>query len=397
MEVLKIAVAGTGRRAQAHLSTIVKMTDLYRLVGVCDVDRKKAEEAAGRYGGKAYDHPVRMMEGERPDLLFVIVPPEGHHVLAEAAADRDIHVMSETPIGITLPCIDRMIEAARRNRVKLEVSENVWRFPAERLKRRIVDAGLLGPVTQVHCQYLSGAYHGMNAIRLYAGGEARRVVGVARDVPVRPYVSYGDIPVKANTWEAGLIEFDNGVTVVYEFPARRAGSRGNYWEVDGPEGHILGNDLFLYRKGEKGDERAQYPILTDVEEAGGKKVITRLRVETDPPVVWENPYARYETTGADDVARADQLAMMHRAIVKDVEPGYGAAQGRKDQELVIAVRASALMGGMPVDLPLKGVTAHEERLHAEFRERFGCDPLSPTGQAIEMFYPTIGVRQAVKK
>jgi hypothetical protein len=64
---------------------------------------------------------------------------------------------------------------------------------------------------------------------------------------------------------------------------------------------------------------------------------------------------------------------------------------------VIAVRASALMGGAPVDLPLKSVTGHEERLHAEFRERFKCDPLSSTEQAIQMFYPTIGVRQAVKK
>lgn len=50
-----------------------------------------------------------------------------------------------------------------------------------------------------------------------------------------------------------------------------------------------------------------------------------------------------------------------------------------------------------MDLPLKAVTAHEERLHAEFREKFGCDPLSPTEQAIQMFYPTIGVRQAVRK
>lgn len=396
MDILKIAVAGTGQRAQAHLATIQKMTDRFRLVGVCDVEEKRAEEAAGRFGGRPYAHPIRLMEAEKPDVLLIVVPPEGHHILAEAAADRGIHLMSETPIGISLPCIDRMIEAAKRNRVKLEVTENVWRFPHERLKKKIVDAGLIGPVTQVHCTYLSGAYHGMNAIRLYAGGEARRVTGMARDVAVRPYVAYGNVPTEANPWEAGLIEFDNGVTVVYEFPARRLGAR-NHWEIDGPEGHIVGNDLFLYRDGEKGDERVQYPILTDTEEVGGRKVIARLRVETDPPVVWENPYVAYETPGADEVARADQLAMMHRAVVEDVEPGYGAVQGRKDQELVIAVRASAVLGGRPVDLPLKGVTAHEERLHADFRERFGCDPLAPTDQAIGVFYPTIGVRQGVRK
>src|SRR5438876_6373249 len=113
MELLKIAVVGAGRRAQSHLNAISRMTDRYQLVGVCDVEDARAEEAAAKYGGTAYTHPLQMLEAARPDLLTVVVPPEGHHVLACAAAERGVHVISETPFAISLPCVDLMIQAAR--------------------------------------------------------------------------------------------------------------------------------------------------------------------------------------------------------------------------------------------------------------------------------------------
>src|SRR5262245_26663557 len=119
MEILKIAVAGAGRRAQSHLNAIRRLSDHYQLVAVCDVDPARAEEVAGRFGAAAFSHPLKMLDEARPDLVEVIVPPEGHHLLACAAAERGVHVISETPFAITLPCVDAMIRAAREHRVKL--------------------------------------------------------------------------------------------------------------------------------------------------------------------------------------------------------------------------------------------------------------------------------------
>ena len=40
------------------------------------------------------------------------------------------------------------------------------------------------------------------------------------------------------------------------------------------------------------------------------------------------------------------------AVRANREPTYGALQGRLDQELILALRASAAQGGQPVTLPL---------------------------------------------
>lgn len=41
-QILKIALVGTGYRSEAHLTTIAKMKDMYRLVAVCDVMPERA-------------------------------------------------------------------------------------------------------------------------------------------------------------------------------------------------------------------------------------------------------------------------------------------------------------------------------------------------------------------
>jgi predicted dehydrogenase len=378
METLKIAVAGAGRRAQAHLKAIARMTDRYRLVGVCDVDASRAEEAAGRYGSTAYTHPLAMIEAARPDVLTVVVPVEGHHVLACAAAECGVHVISETPFAITIPCADAMIRAAREHRVKLEVSENVWRFSGERLKKEILAAGWIGEPTQFHMQYTSGSYHGMNAIRTLLGAEGRRVVGMAGEVPTPEYRDARGTTRATASWEAAVMEFDRGITGIYEQPA---GWGGNHWEISGTRGRLLADRLAL--PGESG-RAMELPFETETVEVNGEKVVSRLRVNTDPPVVWENPFARY---GAAEDALLDMLTAMHRAVTEDVEPGYGAENARRDLELLMAVRESALLGSQPLTLPLRALTQHEARLHRTFHERYGCDPLDAAA-AVAQLFPT---------
>ena len=72
----------------------------------------------------------------------------------------------------------------------------------------------------------------MNAIRTLVQSEPVRVVGHAKEIG-------------GTSWEVGIVEFENGASLVYELPTRR---RGNYWEIDGTEGSIVGNELLLYRE-----------------------------------------------------------------------------------------------------------------------------------------------------
>lgn len=371
MEKLKLAVVGTGARAGAHLSTIPKLEPIYQLVGICDIDASRAADAAERLKVSGYTDVEKLIESESPDVILITIPPDGHHVITEIAAAHGVHVITETPIATTLPCIDRMIDAAKRYNVKLEVAENVWRWPRERLKRRIVDAGLIGEITHVHLWYTSGSYHGMNGIRTLVQSEAVRVIGHAKEIGGR-------------SWEVGVVEFENGVSLLYEFPTRR---RGNYWEIDGTKGALVGDELQIY----EGSEPRKYPLQTVTAEVNGVKVIDHARVDTEPPVIWENPLKAFGLQDADDVARGAELHSIYRAVVEGIDPEYGAINGRKDQEILIALRESARRGGKPIDLPLTEVTAHEERHHTEYREKYGVDPFASIEQQKQILFPRSGV------
>ena len=376
MKRLRIAVVGTGGRAGAHLSTLPKLEPIYQLVGVCDIDSERATETAQRLSVSGYTDLETLLEMESPDVILITVGPDGHHVITEIAASHGVHVITETPISITLPCADRMIDAAAQYGTKLEVAENVWRWPHERLKRKIIDAGLIGEITHAHLWYTSGSYHGMNAIRTLVQSEAVRVIGHAKEVG-------------GSSWEVGVVEFENGVSLIYELPTRR---RGNYWEIDGTEGSIVGNELLLYH--ETGTET--YPIQTVTTDVEGVSVVDHARVDTDPPVIWDNPLKAFGLVEADDVARGAELHSIYRAIVEEVEPEYGAVNGRTDQEILIAIRESARNRGEPIDLPLTKITGHEENLHREYGTRYGVDPFDPIEKQKSILFPQRGVVWAVR-
>lgn len=382
--VLNIAVIGTGGRAQAHLATIPRLPDAFRLCAVCDIDPARAEEVGARFQVRGYSDVVELLDKAQPEVVLIAVPPDGHHILTARCAERGVHVLCETPIATTLACADVMIGAAHTHGIQLEIAENVWRFPQERLKRRIIDAGLIGEVTQVHCWYTSGSYHGMNAVRTHVGREATRVLGFSRSFPAAPSGEPAD-------WELGLVDFAGGGMAVYQLPSRR--ERGNYWEIDGTRGQIVGNDLYLY--GADG-RRTRYPLETETADSPAGPTLVRMQVATDPPVVWENPYAAHALpANADEVARADQLFSIYHAVVDGQPVQYGAENARRDQEILIALRESASSGNRPVALPLTSLTPHEEALHTRYRETYGHDPLDTSDAALRRLYPRRGVKQTV--
>ncbi len=53
----------------------------------------------------------------------------------------------------------------------------------------------------------------------------------------------------------------------------------------------------------------------------------------------------------DEIGVASCLMSLVHAVPTGGEPTYGAAQGRLDQEIVVAMRQSAPEGGRPVNLP----------------------------------------------
>lgn len=367
---LAVGLIGAGRRAQAHLETIAALVEAgyYRLEGVCDADPARAEQAAARCGGRAYTRVGALLDvlaRAEAAIVVVVTPPEAHHAVVELAAARGVHALCETPLAFSLACADRMITAAARAGTHLATAENVWRFPEERAKRLLIERGLLGELGVAHCRYVSGTYHGMNAIRHLVGSGIASVAGDARPVRAPLQARAGGGETLEVAWGAALLRFHNGVRGVFELPVRPGA--GNHWAVDGAQGCLDGAAL---RRG--GTEVPRLAPLRVTERVGEREVLVGIRYGD---LFWENPLRRLPVgEDTDAVARADMHLSLHRAVCGEGANDYGGEQGRADLGAAAAIDESALLGGAPVPLPLRAGQPHDRALHATFERRFGFPP-----------------------
>jgi predicted dehydrogenase len=310
-----------------------------------------------------------MLKNERPDVFFGLTPTDSLSLMTMMAAEHKANVIREIPIAITRQIAEAVIQSCHDNGVKLEVAENVWLWPHEQLKKKIIDAGLLGEILHTRLCYTSGGYHGFNAIRMLLGKEAKRVSGCVGKVEVPQYISYGGEPATTRIWESATIEFEDGITCLYEHPL--PGPRSSLWEIEGTQGYLSGDELVIYR--ESGNVR--YGIQDVYEDMHGEQVLDHVYVDTDPPIVWSNPFKKYRISGTDQIAKASVLRSMHQAVTEDTDTEYGAMSALLDFELCVAVHESGLHDGKWIDLPIQRVTEVESRIHAEYKSRYGHDPV----------------------
>jgi len=138
---MRVGVIGAGVMGNHHAR-------IYRelgadLVGIADMDIKKAQEAAGKYNTRAYKKVSQLLE-QGLDAVSVAVPSKLHAKIAAEVADYKVNMLVEKPISDTMEGGRRIIDAAGRANVVLMVG-HIERFnPAVQKLVQIIGEGVLG-------------------------------------------------------------------------------------------------------------------------------------------------------------------------------------------------------------------------------------------------------------
>ncbi len=403
MKQLRLAIIGVGpvreTRSSRHLRLIKKLSDMYTLCALCDTDEKRLREAGEDFDVKAcYTDLDDMLRQEKPDVVYRLTPKDSITPLNLRIANSGTHLITEIPIGLTLPTTDLVIEACRRNNVKMEIAENVWVWPEEQLKAKIARAGLLGKITHARLMYPCGSYHGFSTTRKIIGAEPLRVLGYEAEIDMRERKVHSGAMESRTFWEAGVFEFPDQVRLLYEQPPKGRTTNRRQWDVEGTHGYLSGHVLVLYENGKE----VSYPFEHEYEEIRGLQTLSGLRVNTDPPVVWENPFKQWHVgsteggsdhgiPGRDDIAKAHILASMYYALTEGRELAYGPVNARRDLEMWVAVCESARKGNVWIDFPLTEITGIERQIHESFRERYNHDPIENIDEIYNVSFPRGGV------
>lgn len=355
MSRLRIALVGAGNRASTVYLPIIQILDRdLELVAVCDVREEAARAAAERAGVPAFTDVREMVERTRPEIAAVVITPSRNHEVGIPLAEMGVHYLTETPLDTDLAQGRAMIETAQRHRVKVEVAENYYRVPIERIKRAMILEGVFGKILAAYNDFQGHGYHGVGLIRSYVGFEvsARRVFGFQRQFSVAPH-TYRGAEHTRETWTHGVIEFENGSVGVFNFSSLSYGSPLRPLRSSkflGESGGCLDDRPYLLE--EDGTRTRWIEIERRTHRVNGRETLAALVAKTEPPILWENPLRDYPLSDGQ-ISVASELMSLVRAVREDTEPEYGAWNGYVDREIDVAMARSAAQGGAPVALPIE--------------------------------------------
>lgn len=108
----RVCIVGAGNLSTRRIYPYIGAAGA-RLVGVCDLDRAKAERNAGRFGGRVYTDLDAMLATERPDGVIICTGPEGHARLAPIILRAGFPVYTEKPPALTAADTLAVARAAR--------------------------------------------------------------------------------------------------------------------------------------------------------------------------------------------------------------------------------------------------------------------------------------------
>ncbi|MBM3335414.1 Gfo/Idh/MocA family oxidoreductase, partial [Candidatus Sumerlaeota bacterium] len=141
---VRFGIVGAGMIAEFHCAGIEKCP-CAELYAVCDSVRERADQFAAKHGLARffYDHN-QMLALPELDAVCICTPSGLHAEVAIAAANAKKHILCEKPLDVTLEKIDAMLDAVRRNGVKLGAIFQSRVQPDTIRVKQAIEQGLLG-------------------------------------------------------------------------------------------------------------------------------------------------------------------------------------------------------------------------------------------------------------
>ncbi len=109
---------GVGYLGRFHAEKYAKMPDV-DLVGVVDIDRARADEAAARYNTCAYNDYLELIG--KVDAVSIVVPTPDHFGTARDFLQNDVDVMIEKPMVSNLAEADELIRLSESRGLIVQV------------------------------------------------------------------------------------------------------------------------------------------------------------------------------------------------------------------------------------------------------------------------------------
>jgi predicted dehydrogenase len=161
----RVAVVGSGWRAEHFFRIINALPDRFELVGVAV--RREAE--AARLAGHGIDAVTELgrLDDLDPDFVVVATSAEANADVCEELAANGHSILLETPPGVNDDELDRML-LLEQSGADVQVAEQYPFQPLLAARLAVISSGRLGEISSVDVSVAHG-YHGIALIRAALG------------------------------------------------------------------------------------------------------------------------------------------------------------------------------------------------------------------------------------
>jgi phthalate 4,5-cis-dihydrodiol dehydrogenase len=247
-KVVRVGFAGLGVASTQVLPAFALLPHM-KAAAAADVRTEALDKFTEDFGGEAFHSVEDMVKSPNVDVVFVSTPNHFHAEHVIIAAEHKKNVIVEKPMALTVAECQSMVDAAKRNGVRLMQGHTKMAEAPVRRMGEIVRSGELGRLGMIHtwnytdliyrprmphelvtdkgggAVYLQ-APHQVDIIRYVGGGMVRSVRGMLGDwVPSRPtdgaYTAY--------------MEFEDGTpaTAVYNGYSHFDSAELHFWVGEG--------------------------------------------------------------------------------------------------------------------------------------------------------------------
>ncbi len=339
MTQTKIAVVGSGWRAEFYLRLALLMPERFELVGWVVRNPAKAD----LFPVKSYRAVNELLAHEKPDYIISAVTWAANPEILSTIVAAGIPVLSETPPAPDADQLRKLwSEVGSKNLV--QVAEQYMRLPMHAARLKIIDAGEIGEVTSVQVSSTHG-YHAISMMRsfLHAGFEEATVHATAFTAPlVDPLIRdawNSDLTPKSAKTVLATIDFEPGKSGLYDFTDNQWHNQLRHRRivVRGSTGELVDNNVIRLAEPTAITTSTfnRYQVGHDLNLDGHDTE----HISFDGKVVYRNPFVGLRLMD-EEIAIATMMVEMSDWVNNKIDQPYSLAHASQDHLISLAMDES---------------------------------------------------------
>lgn len=403
---VEIALIGTGNRAQTQYAPLFEpLKPWVRLVAVCDPIKEHAEAMADRLDVAAFTSVRELVKARPMEAALIVAPIDIHHAVSCYLMSHGIHCHVETSMCNLFMQGQEMVKTAHDNNVVLRIAENFFRFPFDRIAKKIDETGFLGEVKRLLCIHDHTGYHDNSRWIYFFGAHPTHVQSIHHTMPVIPHNESAHRRHSSETFRAHFFTFP-GDKLVIDQAANIKGLLGRYprpgyTEIDGARGTIVRQATDQSNPNRHWQATAEVRYCSDAvlnTKAAADQIFPIqhhgedgwwISTYVDLPlgrVEYRNLFPKpaageklHETRDYYNAAIMDHIVDFAQAV-RGVKPSeYTDRDALMAMMMEVGCRESAIQHGQRLALPLTGDLESEAEVRAALSAKHGVDPMDIEG------------------